>query len=207
MSFVLMALLAGAASGMPHPPGNAKLGPSKADPFVKAAMQAKAKGDTKAFDAAILEAKRILAAEGRYACCIGGGCTECTIEKSCGCGQSLFEKQGVCKECVAGIKAGKSRYDGLSPDMVFEQLSKRMAEALSLWDKGAQFALIRKAWLARAAGRGERISVRTGESAREGLFRDIDEEGRLVLEGAEGLETVLAGDVFFLPPQSRGLSA
>jgi BirA family biotin operon repressor/biotin-[acetyl-CoA-carboxylase] ligase len=94
-----------------------------------------------------------------------------------------------------------------TPDMVFEQLSKRMAEALSLWDKGAQFALIRKAWLARAAGRGERISVRTGESAREGLFRDIDEDGRLVLEGAEGLETVLAGDVFFLPPQSRGLSA
>jgi hypothetical protein len=40
---------------MPHPPGNAKLGPSKADPIIKAAMQAKAKGDIKAFDAAILE--------------------------------------------------------------------------------------------------------------------------------------------------------
>jgi BirA family biotin operon repressor/biotin-[acetyl-CoA-carboxylase] ligase len=95
----------------------------------------------------------------------------------------------------------------VTPDMVFERLSMRMAEALSLWDRGAHFALIRKAWLARAAGRGERIRVRTGESAREGLFRDIDEDGRLVLEGAEGLETVLAGDVFFLPPQSRGLSA
>ena len=94
-----------------------------------------------------------------------------------------------------------------TPDMVFERLSMRMAEALALWDKGTQFALIRKAWLARAAGRGERISVRTGESAREGVFRDIDAEGRLVLESAEGLETVLAGDVFFLPPQSRGLPA
>ena len=133
MSVVMMALFAGAANAMPHPPGNAKLGPSKADPIIKAAMQAKAKGDIKAFDAAILEAKRILAAEGRYACCIGGGCTECTIEKSCGCGQSLFEKQGVCKECVAGIKAGKSRYDGISPDMVFEQKMSQMSGVTGPW--------------------------------------------------------------------------
>lgn len=133
MSVVMMALLAGAASAMPHPPGNAKLGPSKADPIIKAAMQAKAKGDIKAFDAAILEAKRILATEGRYACCIGGGCTECTIEKSCGCGQSLFEKQGVCKECLAGIKAGKSRYDGISPDMIFEQKMSQMSGVTGPW--------------------------------------------------------------------------
>lgn len=96
-------------------------------------MQAKAKGDTKAYEAGILEAKRILAAEGRYACCIGGGCTECTTEKSCGCGQSLFEKQGVCKECVAGIKAGKSRYDGISPDMVFEQKMSAMSGVTGPW--------------------------------------------------------------------------
>lgn len=94
-----------------------------------------------------------------------------------------------------------------TPDMVFERLSMRMAEALSLWNRGAQFALIRKAWLTRAAGRGQMIRVSTGESAREGVFRDIDEEGRLVLDGAHGPETVLAGDVFFLPPQSRGFSA
>lgn len=133
MSVVTVALLMGAAVAMPHPPGNAKLGPSKADPLIKAALAAKAKGDTKVFDAAILEAKRILATEGRYACCIGGGCTECTIEKSCGCGQSLFEKQGVCKECLAGIKAGKSRYDGVSPDMVFEQKMSQMSGVTGPW--------------------------------------------------------------------------
>ena len=133
MSVVTVALLMGAAVAMPHPPGNAKLGPSKADPLIKAALAAKAKGDNKAFDAAILEAKRILATEGRYACCIGGGCTECTIEKSCGCGQSLFEKQGVCKECVAGIKAGKARYDGISPDMIFEQKMSQMSGVTGPW--------------------------------------------------------------------------
>lgn len=95
----------------------------------------------------------------------------------------------------------------VTADMLFERLSMRMAEALNLWNRGEHFVLIRKAWLTRAAGRGETIRVRSGENAREGIFRDIDEEGRLLLEGANGLETVLAGDVFFLPPQSRGPSA
>ncbi len=96
---------------------------------------------------------------------------------------------------------------GVSVAMLFERLSARMAEALVLWDRGEQFALIRKSWLTRAAGRGETIRVRQGDSAREGIFRDIDAEGRLLLEGEGGLETVLAGDVFFLPRQSRGFSA
>lgn len=89
-------------------------------------------------------------------------------------------------------------------DELFERLTQRMAEALALWDRGQQFALIRKAWLTRAAGRGETITVRSGERAREGVFRDIDEEGRLLLERQGGVETVLAGDVFFLPHASRG---
>lgn len=91
-----------------------------------------------------------------------------------------------------------------SAEVVFERLTQRMAEALALWDRGAHFALIRKAWLTRAAGRGERIAVRSGEGAREGVFRDIDEDGRLLLEGQGGIETVLAGDVFFLPHASKG---
>lgn len=88
-------------------------------------------------------------------------------------------------------------------DMLFERLSMRMAEVLALWDRGARFALIRQAWLARAAGRGETIRVRSGEGAREGVFRDIDAEGRLLLEGADGIETILAGDVFFLPVRGQ----
>lgn len=89
-------------------------------------------------------------------------------------------------------------------EVLFERLSKRMAEALALWDRGAQFALIRKAWLTRAAGRGEAISVRSGTGARDGVFRDIDEDGRLLLQRDGGIETVLAGDVFFLPQASKG---
>lgn len=93
---------------------------------------------------------------------------------------------------------------GVSVAMLFERLSSRMAETLALWQRGENFALIRKSWLTRAAGKGETIRVRQGEGAREGVFRDIDEEGRLVLESAQGVETILAGDVFFLPPQVTG---
>lgn len=95
----------------------------------------------------------------------------------------------------------------ITPDQLFERLSARMVEALTLWQRGDQFGLIRARWLERAAGRGEVIQVRTGETARTGLFRDIDGEGRLVLDGPSGLETIVAGDVFFLPPQSKGLIA
>lgn len=105
-----------------HPPGNAKRGPSKADPFLRQALAARKRGDTKAFEAALLEAKKILAAEGRYSCCVKGGCTECTLEANCGCGGNLFEKKGVCKECLKGIKDGNGRYENVTPDILFEQV-------------------------------------------------------------------------------------
>ena len=108
-----------------HPPkGAKKLGPSKAAPILKKAMEAQKKGDTKTYDALMLEAKKILASEGRFACCIKGGCDECAKEGNCGCGSNLFEKKGVCKTCLAGIKAGNGRYDakdGVTPDMLFEE--------------------------------------------------------------------------------------
>ena len=97
----------------------------------------------------------------------------------------------------------KSAGVGVTAAMLVDRLSLRMAETLALWQRGEGFALIRQAWLRRAAGRGETIRVRQGDGAREGVFRDIDEEGRLLLEGKDGIETVLAGDVFFLPVKGQ----
>jgi BirA family biotin operon repressor/biotin-[acetyl-CoA-carboxylase] ligase len=95
----------------------------------------------------------------------------------------------------------------VTPDQLFERLSERMFEALALWQSGDHFGRVRALWLERVAGLGQRIQVRTGESAREGIFRDIDADGCLVLDGPQGQETIMAGDVFFLPPESKGLSA
>jgi BirA family biotin operon repressor/biotin-[acetyl-CoA-carboxylase] ligase len=52
--------------------------------------------------------------------------------------------------------------------------------------------------LAQACGLGERIIVRLEAEAMQGLFRDLDESGALVLELAGGgRRFVTAGDVFF----------
>lgn len=130
---VLLALaLVGAAQA--HPPKGAKKGPSKATPLLKQALEAKKKGDLKGYEAGLLAAKRVLAEEGRFACCIKGGCAECALEGNCGCAANLFEKKGVCKTCLEGIKAGNSRYDNLTPDMLFEQLMEmEMPGTLGPW--------------------------------------------------------------------------
>ena len=68
---------------------------------------------------------------------------------------------------------------------------------LKLWDGGAEFAAVRSAWLAMAAGLGERICVATPHRRLHGIFRDLDATGRLLLDTAEGTVAVDAGDVFF----------
>ena len=97
MTALLSALIAPALVTPTHPPSGTKRGPTKAAPFLKLALAAKKKGDTKACEAALLEVKKILAQEGRFACCIKGGCAECALEGNCGCAANLFEKKGVCK--------------------------------------------------------------------------------------------------------------
>lgn len=96
---------------------------------------------------------------------------------------------------------------GLDLQTLFETLSRSMAEALALWDRGAGFARIREAWLARAGGLGGEIEVRRPAGTLRGTFRDIDAEGRLVLDQRGELATIEAGDVFFNAPrgeQGRG---
>lgn len=59
------------------------------------------------------------------------------------------------------------------------------------------FAPIRAAWLARAARIGQRVTARTAAGAVTGRFVDVDADGALVLETAEGLSRIAAADVFF----------
>jgi BirA family biotin operon repressor/biotin-[acetyl-CoA-carboxylase] ligase len=80
---------------------------------------------------------------------------------------------------------------------LFEVLSRTMAEMLALWDRGAGFGRIRSAWLARAGGLGAEIEVRRPAGPVRGVFRDLDEEGRLVLEERGRRLVIEAGDVFF----------
>ena len=126
-------VLSGAIPAVAHPPGKRVLGPSKADPFLREAVRARRAGDKAAESAALLAAKRALAAEGRFSCCVQGGCAECVAERACGCAESLFAKQGVCADCVAGLRGGGSRWPDLDPSLIFLQPMDAMSGVGGPW--------------------------------------------------------------------------
>jgi BirA family biotin operon repressor/biotin-[acetyl-CoA-carboxylase] ligase len=86
----------------------------------------------------------------------------------------------------------------ISPEDLFGRLAPQFDEALSLWREGAGFPAIRTQWLNAAAGLGGPIRIAGAQGVREGVFETLDEQGRLVLRGANGLEPVEAGDLFLL---------
>ncbi len=57
---------------------------------------------------------------------------------------------------------------------------------------------IRADWMARAAGLGQDIRVRLPERELSGRFEGLDELGRLMLTGPDGVTLVTAGEVFAL---------
>jgi BirA family biotin operon repressor/biotin-[acetyl-CoA-carboxylase] ligase len=87
-----------------------------------------------------------------------------------------------------------------SAEHVFAELSDAWIEFYALWDNGRGLEAIRSQWLSRAAGLNKDISIRTGDTVLNGIFRTLDEQGRLVLQMADGaLVPVTAGDVYFGP--------
>ncbi len=60
------------------------------------------------------------------------------------------------------------------------------------------FASIREAWLAQAHGLNEAITVKAGDQQKEGIFKEIDDKGFLVIETQDGsTERLNSGEVFF----------
>ncbi len=120
---------------------------------------------------------------------------------------------GVELGCVIGIGVNcRSHPDGLiypatdlatagapnpDPASILADFTHRFDIQLTEWDGGSGFPAVRRAWLAMAAGLGERIDVATPHRRLNGIFRDLDATGRLLLDTADGTIAVEAGDVFF----------
>jgi BirA family biotin operon repressor/biotin-[acetyl-CoA-carboxylase] ligase len=86
----------------------------------------------------------------------------------------------------------------VAAEEAFARLTDSWVSWAGLWNDGRGFAGIREAWLARAQGIGQSISVRTGDRVDKGIFETLDEEGRLILRKADGMIRVIsAGDVYF----------
>lgn len=81
---------------------------------------------------------------------------------------------------------------------LFRALSDAWVEFRGIWDNGRGFAEIRKLWLQRAAGLGEKVSINTGTASIEGIFDTIDDAGCLIVRTPEGKRVAIAaGEVYF----------
>jgi BirA family biotin operon repressor/biotin-[acetyl-CoA-carboxylase] ligase len=81
-----------------------------------------------------------------------------------------------------------------------EAFLNALATAYAGWEdrfRAYGFAPIRSAWLQDAARLDEVITARTGTEEITGTFRDVDNEGQLVLETPKAVRHIPAADVFF----------
>ena len=85
-----------------------------------------------------------------------------------------------------------------APASLFQHLAEAFDEVLALWHAGANLAGIRTLWLQHARGLGQPLRVNTHNESVEGIFEDMDADGRLVLRlPGGGHKRFAAGDVFF----------
>ena len=92
----------------------------------------------------------------------------------------------------------------VSPESLAPALAAAMDRRLIEWERGANFAATRAAWLKRAAGLGAPARVRLPERDLEGIAETLDESGRLVLRLADGArERIAAGEMFPLAAPVR----
>jgi BirA family transcriptional regulator, biotin operon repressor / biotin---[acetyl-CoA-carboxylase] ligase len=82
-----------------------------------------------------------------------------------------------------------------APAALLERVVARFDTWAERW-RVAGFAPVRAAWRERAVGLGATIRVRLESDALSGRFRDIDQEGTLLLETAAGCRHIAAGEVF-----------
>jgi BirA family biotin operon repressor/biotin-[acetyl-CoA-carboxylase] ligase len=82
----------------------------------------------------------------------------------------------------------------------FDEALAILAQGIDRWlgvlDREG-FEAVRTAWLARADRLGQIIDARLPRGTLTGRFSEIDADGALVLETADGTRRIAAGDVFF----------
>ncbi len=83
---------------------------------------------------------------------------------------------------------------GVDADAVLEYLCAALHDGLRRW-RSEGFGIIRDQWLARCAGLGGPLTVKTPAGTLGGRFVGLDEDGALLLETGGGVRRIVAGDV------------
>ncbi len=93
----------------------------------------------------------------------------------------------------------------IGAEELFRTLSDAWAEMRLIWNNGHGFEEIRRLWLERASGLGQRVSVQSGASTITGTFETIDSKGGLIVATDSGARIpIAAGDVYFGAAASVG---
>jgi BirA family biotin operon repressor/biotin-[acetyl-CoA-carboxylase] ligase len=86
----------------------------------------------------------------------------------------------------------------IGAEELFAVLSDCWVEFRGIWDQGRGFGGIRRLWLERAAGLGQRVAIHTGGTIVEGTFDTVDEQGCMIVRTPDGKRVpISAGDVYF----------
>ncbi|MCC0035989.1 MAG: biotin--[acetyl-CoA-carboxylase] ligase [Hoeflea sp.] len=128
----------------------------------------------------LIEAEQL--ADGRRAVVIG-----------CGVNVAHFPEAGLYPATCLNDQGSAA-----TPQDLFARLVVSMDHTLKVWDQGRGLPAIREAWIDRAQGIGDPVTVNLPERKIHGLFDGIDDEGRLMLAMPDGSRQMIAsGDVFF----------
>lgn len=84
---------------------------------------------------------------------------------------------------------------GDAAEMVLTRIAAAFARYSAVWEAHG-FEAVRSAWLDQAVHVGKPIEVRLPGETLSGTFRDVDQEGCLVLDTGSGARRVAAGEVF-----------
>jgi BirA family biotin operon repressor/biotin-[acetyl-CoA-carboxylase] ligase len=93
----------------------------------------------------------------------------------------------------------------IGAEELFGALSDSWSEFRGIWDDGRGFSEIRRLWLERAAGLGQPVAVKMGDTSLEGTFDTIDDAGCMIVRTSDGKRVpISAGDVYFGSAASAG---
>jgi BirA family biotin operon repressor/biotin-[acetyl-CoA-carboxylase] ligase len=93
----------------------------------------------------------------------------------------------------------------IGAEELFGALSDSWSEFRGIWDDGRGFGEIRRLWLERAAGLGQPVAVKMGDTSLEGTFDTIDDAGCMIVRTSDGKRVpISAGDVYFGSAASAG---
>ena len=104
---------------------------------------------------------------------------------------SSEEADGIDRPATSMLIESGHAYE---PGQILEDLLPQLEYWMERWVEGG-FPAIRRIWTEKAGPIGKKLSVHDGDIRKAGTLAGFGDHGELLLETAEGLETIWSGDI------------